>query len=125
MFVKAVVKKLMAGFAAVLIRSKLGRFLQNEMVNNSMKAQKTIHHNGCSLSFAIPNMLNYFRADSFSTKEPETLEWIDSIPTGSVVWDIGANVGIYSCYAAKQRNCTVFSFEPSIFNLEFLARNSD
>ena len=45
------------------------------------------------------------------------------MPDGSVVWDIGANVGIYSCYAAKHRNCRVFAFEPSVFNLELLARN--
>ena len=123
MFVKAVVKKVIIGFASVLNRSKPGRFLQNELVNNSMKVHKIVHHNGCSLIFTTPNKLNYFRADSFSTKEPETLEWIDSIPTGSVLWDIGANVGLYSCYAAKQKKCTVFSFEPSVFNLELLARN--
>ena len=61
--------------------------------------------------------------DTFSTKEPETLEWIDGIPEGAVVWDIGANVGLYSCYAAMQRGCKVFAFEPSVFNLELLARN--
>ena len=42
---------------------------------------------------------------------------------GSVVWDIGANVGLYSCYAAKRRGCKVYAFEPSVFNLELLARN--
>jgi FkbM family methyltransferase len=45
------------------------------------------------------------------------------MPEGSVVWDIGANVGLYSCYAAKRRSCRVFAFEPSVFNLELLARN--
>jgi FkbM family methyltransferase len=42
---------------------------------------------------------------------------------GSVLWDVGANVGIYSVYASLRKACTVFAFEPSIFNLEFLARN--
>ena len=45
------------------------------------------------------------------------------MPEGSVVWDIGANVGLYSCYAAKHRGCRVFAFEPYVFNLEILARN--
>jgi FkbM family methyltransferase len=40
-----------------------------------------------------------------------------------VALDIGANVGLYSCYAAKSRRCFVYSFEPSVFNLELLARN--
>jgi FkbM family methyltransferase len=42
---------------------------------------------------------------------------------GSVFWDIGANVGLYSCYAAKKRKCKVIAFEPSVFNLELLSRN--
>jgi FkbM family methyltransferase len=41
----------------------------------------------------------------------------------SIFWDIGANVGLYSIYAAKMNNCRVYSFEPSVFNLELLARN--
>ena len=51
------------------------------------------------------------------------MEWIDSFPLESVLWDIGANIGLYFCYAAKARTCKVFAFEPSIFNLELLARN--
>ena len=41
----------------------------------------------------------------------------------TVFLDIGANVGIYSVYAAKSKKCKVYSFEPSVFNLEILARN--
>jgi len=80
-------------------------------------------YNGTELTLSVPNKINYFRFDTFSQKEPETLEWIDSIPKGSVLWDIGANVGLYTCYAAKARDCKVFAFEPSVFNLEILARN--
>lgn len=40
-----------------------------------------------------------------------------------MLWDVGANVGLYSVYAAKARNCEVYAFEPSVFNLELLARN--
>ena len=64
-----------------------------------------------------------YRIDTFSTKEPETLDWIDGFSQDSIMWDIGANVGLYSCYAAKARATKVFAFEPSIFNLESLARN--
>ena len=51
------------------------------------------------------------------------MEWIDRMNDGSVLWDIGANVGIYSIYAAVSKRANVIAFEPSIFNLEFLARN--
>lgn len=101
----------------------VGRYVYDQIVSNAMIRTQTVNHQGVCLTFAIPNSLNKYRADTFSTKEPETLEWIDSIPKDSVIWDIGANVGLYSCYAAKQRGCRVFAFEPSVFNLELLARN--
>ena len=41
----------------------------------------------------------------------------------SIFWDIGANVGLYSIYAAKLKNCEVYAFEPSVFNLEVLSKN--
>lgn len=75
------------------------------------------------LRFFVPNSVNKYRVNTFLTKEPETLEWLNRIPSGSVVWDIGANVGLYTCYAAGVRKCRVFAFEPSVLNLELLARN--
>lgn len=100
-----------------------GRYLYGQIASNAMSRTQKINHQGTSLVFSVPNPLNKYRADSFSIKEPETLAWIDGLHRGSVVWDIGANVGLYSCYAAKQRDCRVFAFEPSVFNLELLARN--
>ena len=42
---------------------------------------------------------------------------------GSTFWDIGANVGIYEHFTGMSRKCHTFAFEPSVFNLEILARN--
>ena len=67
-------------------------------------------------------VLNY-RNKTFESKEPTTLNWIEEFREGSVLWDIGANVGLYSLYAAKCRKCHVFAFEPSVFCIEHLARN--
>jgi FkbM family methyltransferase len=80
-------------------------------------------YNGHILKFIVPNYLSDWRAQTFSTKEPETLDWIDSMPEQCVLWDVGANIGIYSLYAAQSKSAKVFAFEPSIFNLELLARN--
>lgn len=55
-------------------------------------------------------------------REPETREWIDSIPAGSVLWDVGANVGSFSVYAAKL-GLKVIAVEPMPHNLLLLARN--
>lgn len=104
-------------------RTKFGKYLLNEFVNNAMNQTRTVKYNGLQINLAVPNLLSHWRADTFSSKEPETLEWIDSIPVGSVFWDIGANIGLYSTYAALARKCKVWSFEPSVFNLELLARN--
>ncbi len=103
--------------------SSVGRYVYAQIIKNVMGQTQTVAHQGVDMIFSIPNALSAYRADSFSTKEPETIEWIDRIPRGAVVWDIGANVGLYTCYAAKARGCRVFAFEPSIFNLELLARN--
>jgi len=83
----------------------------------------TTEYNKVLFKFSAPNSLSYYRVNTFSSKEPETLEWIDSFSADSVFWDIGANVGLYSIYAAKKKNIQIFSFEPSIFNVELLARN--
>lgn len=101
----------------------IGQFIYARILGDAMKRTQTVSHHGLNLRFAVPNALNKYRADTFSIKEPETLEWIDGIPESAIVWDIGANVGLYSVYAAMRRNCRVFSFEPSVFNLELLARN--
>ena len=121
--IKHLVKIIISTTLGLVGKTKFGIYAVDQVLNFAMEAKQTITHRQVQLVFATPNRLNRFRVDSFSTKEPETLEWIDSIPKGSVLWDIGANVGLYSCYAAKSRKCRVYSFEPSVFNLELLARN--
>lgn len=79
-------------------------------------------HKGVDIAFYAPSGLTRYRAKSFSVKEPDTLAWIEAFRPSAVFWDIGANVGIYSVYAAK-RGAKVFAFEPSVFNLELLAKN--
>ena len=61
---------------------------------------------------------------TFFTKEPETINWMDKHGSNKkCLYDLGANVGIYSIYYAKKFDAKVFSFEPSFKNLELLARN--
>lgn len=58
-----------------------------------------------------------FRAETFWTKEPETIHWIDrnlseSTDIGLLI-DVGANIGIYSLYAAAvNSSISVLSVEP-------------
>ena len=63
-----------------------------------------------------------WRYDTLRTKEPETLEWIEGLGEG-VLWDVGANIGLYSIYAAARTNLTVLAFEPAPVNYFILTRN--
>lgn len=58
----------------------------------------------------------------FSSHEPETLAWIDGFAKGDVLWDVGANVGVYSLYAALT-GARALAFEPGAANYHALTRN--
>lgn len=55
-------------------------------------------------------------------KETETVDWMHSLPTGSVLFDVGANVGSYSLIASFLGH-RVVAFEPSAPNYAQLVRN--
>lgn len=120
---KPLVKKVLRFFVSMLARSALGRQLHEQFLIASIALQASAQHLGVTLRFNVPNALTYYRVDTFSTKEPETLIWLDRIPKDAVLWDVGANVGLYSIYAAQKAGVRVYAFEPSVFNLELLARN--
>ena len=79
------------------------------------------------VKFFAPNYLASWLVDDFYRKEPETIEWINSFKTSTkeiIFWDIGANLGLYSIYAAiKHDKIKIISFEPSTSNLRILSRN--
>lgn len=62
-------------------------------------------------------------ANSITHGEPETVAWIDALPEASMLWDIGANIGVYSLYAAFVRNIRVAAFEPAAASHAALCRN--
>jgi FkbM family methyltransferase len=90
-----------------------------EKVSHSISRDKDI-----DMKFFTPNSLCLYRAESFSSKEPETLEWIKEFGNGAkLFFDIGANVGLYSIYHSKLNDGKCFAFEPSCFNLKILTKN--
>ena len=103
--------------------TRVGGLAGDMIIGGVMNRVEKVKHQGVAMRFTAPNLLCRYRADSFATKEPETLKWIDGLPEACTLWDLGANVGLYSVYAAKKRGCKVVAFEPSVFNLELLARN--
>ena len=107
----------------LLARTKTGRLIMQTVTRFTIESSTTTQVNGQEFVLGSANPRLDFRTRTFETKEPATLKWIESFDPNSVLWDIGANIGLYSIYAAKVRSCKVFAFEPSVFCLEFLARN--
>ncbi len=83
---------------------------------------RRIRRNGQTYSFVCPNRVVSWRARTLFTKEPETLEWIDTFQSGDVLFDIGANIGLYSIYAAR-RSVRVMAFEPESQNYALINQN--
>jgi FkbM family methyltransferase len=59
----------------------------------------------------------------FHDDEPDTLAWIESFPENSCLWDIGANIGAFSLYAALKPETIVLAFEPSGSSFATLTKN--
>ena len=121
-----VIFKILVFFDFLFFKITKRRFLhyfQKFIENDSYKVINILNKD---INFFVPNRLVKWRVETFFTKEPETLEWIDSFDDNSkiIFWDIGANIGLYSIYAAlKFKNIEVVSFEPSTSNLRVLSRN--
>ncbi len=73
--------------------------------------------------FYTPNEKTRWRAATLYTKEPVTIEWLRAMPKGAVFVDVGANVGVYTVYAAVAREARVYAFEPEAQNFALLNRN--
>jgi FkbM family methyltransferase len=82
-----------------------------------------VNHKGTRMTFATPSQMTKWRVESIYTKEPCTLEWIETFSADDVLFDIGANVGMYSIWAAATRRCRVIAFEPEALNYALLNRN--
>jgi FkbM family methyltransferase len=69
--------------------------------------------------------IEQFRCDTFFSKEPETVLWIEeSLSAQDCFYDIGANIGVYAVYAATlYPKLPVFAFEPFPSNFYHLCQN--
>jgi len=122
------IKKKLFDIGIAGIRGSAGLFggerknliLSNLVEQLSPVYSQTTRHG--SINFFCFGEIPLWRAETLLTKEPETIEWIDSFKEGEVLWDIGANIGCYSLYAAK-KGISVFSFEPSAANFFLLQKN--
>lgn len=98
------------------IRAQIYNDLEDQLIS-------VININGDKIKFCTQSPILLSRANSLLTKEPDTIAWIDSFKDNEIFWDVGANVGVYSLYAAVRTPVTVIAFEPSAANFYVLAKN--
>ncbi len=75
------------------------------------------------IQFCVPNQQCLWRVNTLFTKEPDTLEWISTFDANDVLIDIGANVGMFSMWAALKQGVRVIAFEPESQNYGLLCKN--
>lgn len=78
-----------------------------------------------SFDLLVSGEIEFWRAATFSTKEPETVRWLEeTVKDDTVFYDVGANIGLFSLYVAilspKARS---IAFEPHPLTLAQLTRN--
>ena len=115
--------RLINNFIEKIFKQEFLLFIKNLIEKDSYKKITIL---GQKIIFFTPNRLLNWRVNTFFSKEPETLKWIDKfkIENKTVFWDIGSNIGLYSIYAALNHgNLKVIAFEPSTSNLRVLSRN--
>lgn len=86
---------------------------------------RTVTIRGVRVVLRCDNRITAWRRRTYATKEPETLDWIDQqLRDGATFFDIGANVGEFSLYAARRHpGLRVVAFEPEYANVHLLKDN--
>lgn len=106
------------------------KFLKNKSTNlffklDTLRFNKTLNvlYLG-KIQFKILDFgrLCRYRARTFEYKEPETIDWIKSFSPNDKLLDVGANVGMYSLFAASL-GIKVIAIEPEALNNAMLNLN--
>ena len=97
--------------------------LGGSLTKRILERKKVVVHAGRPL-FTLRNFghMTLMRTDTFSTKEPETIAWIDGFDECRNFLDIWANIGVYSLYAALRWH-NVLCIEPDALNFALLNLN--
>tara|TARA_B100001063_G_C16776446_1_gene565845 strand:- start:4642 stop:5484 length:843 start_codon:yes stop_codon:yes gene_type:complete len=122
-FLKALLRQLvntLTNYIAFVLRL----LLPPQVLDKILFRPLLIRNNSNKILFSILDFgpIIRYRYKTFWTKEPETLDWINHFPQNSLLIDVGANIGLYSLYAASKGH-TVLAFEPQSHNYSLLNSN--
>jgi FkbM family methyltransferase len=95
------------------------------IVQAALSPRRNVQCRGLQFSLPADNWITHYRWQSYNTKEVETLDWIDrSFRSDDTIFDIGANIGLYSLYAAlRHPGIRIVAFEPEYSNAHLLRDN--
>jgi FkbM family methyltransferase len=89
----------------------------------ALRPRAKIEIDGVTLTYVTPNGATKWRVDTLFHKEPDTIAWIRAFQPNDIFVDIGANVGMYSIFAAKTRSVRTYALEPESQNYALLNEN--
>lgn len=91
----------------------------------ALAPRREIRARGLRLTLRVENWITHYRWATYAHKEPETLDWIDrDLRDGDLLLDVGANIGVYTVYAALRHSALrVIAFEPEVANAHLLRDN--
>ena len=121
--------KLFARFLVALVNlatmflSRWRKLTVRARVHDGLAPQTTVTVNSVDLTLLVPDRTSVYWPRHGFNSEPNTLSWIDGFGVGDVFYDIGANIGAYTLYAAKARSVPVVAFEPNPFSYRVLVHN--
>lgn len=98
-------------------------------LSNLMRLRTSVHDplDGKIYKFQCDSFESFQRARSFLSKEPETITWLrNQLRPDDAFLDIGANIGIFSLFAARQISPAghVYACEPHLPNAAQLLQNA-
>lgn len=77
-----------------------------------------------TVNFHVPDRDDFVRVDSFSNERNVVRSFLYDIESTDVVFDIGAHIGTYACFASKKaEDGSIVAFEPVSKNNERLRTN--
>lgn len=92
-------------------------------IRRALNVEKPLQVEGSRLRFTADSWRELERSQNVS--ESWTADWVRSLPPKSVLWDVGANIGIFALLAAENPNVEhVVATEPAYFNYASMMRNT-
>lgn len=96
---------------------------ERQRILETMSSPVRVDIDGSELRCYVHSVTEDARVRKF--KEPWTIEWLRNLPASSVLYDVGANIGITSLIAAEDghRRIRVVAIEPAPANFASLVKN--